>query len=400
MNHQEAGTNGDLLTATGVAGLDDVLGGGLTRDRLYLVEGNPGAGKTTLALHFLLHGAERGEAGSTSRSRRRRTSWTPSRRRTAGRSTAIDILELVAPEEELEPDNQYRHVPAVRGRAGRHDQGDPRRGRAGQAEAGRHRLALRDAAAGPEPAPLPPADPGAEAVLHRPGLHGPAPRRPDVRVDGPAAPEHRPRRAEPRAALAGVRRRAAAAPGREAPRPAVPGRLPRLRHRAGRPATSSRGSSPPSTCGAGRDGPAHERHRRARRAGRRRARVRDERARWSGPAGIGKSTLAHPVRQGRGRRGRAGGDLRLRRAHSRPSSAARPGLGMDLRPAIEAGRITIQPIDPAELSPGEFAHAVRRAVEGRGGLPAADRSSSSTASTATSTPCPRSGSSSSSSTSC
>jgi circadian clock protein KaiC len=48
--------------ATGVAGLDDVLGGGLPRDRLYVVEGDPGVGKTTLALQFLLAGQAAGES--------------------------------------------------------------------------------------------------------------------------------------------------------------------------------------------------------------------------------------------------------------------------------------------------------------------------------------------------
>ncbi|MDB5903722.1 MAG: circadian clock protein KaiC, partial [Betaproteobacteria bacterium] len=48
-------------SATGVPGLDDVLYGGLPRDRLYLVDGNPGVGKTTLALQFLLEGVRRGE---------------------------------------------------------------------------------------------------------------------------------------------------------------------------------------------------------------------------------------------------------------------------------------------------------------------------------------------------
>ena len=47
--------------STGVMGLDDVLHGGLTRDRLYLMEGMPGSGKTTLAFQFLLDGAKHGE---------------------------------------------------------------------------------------------------------------------------------------------------------------------------------------------------------------------------------------------------------------------------------------------------------------------------------------------------
>ena len=51
------------LASTGVAGLDDVLAGGLPRDRLYLIEGVPGSGKTTLALQFLMEGVRRGESG-------------------------------------------------------------------------------------------------------------------------------------------------------------------------------------------------------------------------------------------------------------------------------------------------------------------------------------------------
>jgi KaiC/GvpD/RAD55 family RecA-like ATPase len=40
----------------GVTGLDEILHGGLIPARLYLIDGNPGAGKTTLALHFLQEG--------------------------------------------------------------------------------------------------------------------------------------------------------------------------------------------------------------------------------------------------------------------------------------------------------------------------------------------------------
>jgi circadian clock protein KaiC len=45
----------------GVEGLDDVLGGGLPRNRVYLVQGDPGVGKTTLALQFLMEGVRLGE---------------------------------------------------------------------------------------------------------------------------------------------------------------------------------------------------------------------------------------------------------------------------------------------------------------------------------------------------
>ena len=47
----------------GIPGLDDILLGGLRRNRLFLIEGKPGSGKTTLALQFLLEGARTGEKG-------------------------------------------------------------------------------------------------------------------------------------------------------------------------------------------------------------------------------------------------------------------------------------------------------------------------------------------------
>src|SRR4026207_95354 len=49
--------------STGIEGLDDVLRGGFPANRLYLIEGDPGVGKTTLALQFLLEGARLGEPG-------------------------------------------------------------------------------------------------------------------------------------------------------------------------------------------------------------------------------------------------------------------------------------------------------------------------------------------------
>src|SRR5438552_10932453 len=51
----------DLRCASGVEGLDDILAGGLPSNCFYLVQGDPGSGKTTLALQFLFEGRRRGE---------------------------------------------------------------------------------------------------------------------------------------------------------------------------------------------------------------------------------------------------------------------------------------------------------------------------------------------------
>ena len=51
----------DELCSTGVEGLDDILAGGLPRGGFYLIQGDPGSGKTTLALQFLREGLRRGE---------------------------------------------------------------------------------------------------------------------------------------------------------------------------------------------------------------------------------------------------------------------------------------------------------------------------------------------------
>lgn len=61
--NKETAVGAQERIATGTRGLDDVLRGGLTPERLYLVEGTPGSGKTTLALKFLINGRDEGERG-------------------------------------------------------------------------------------------------------------------------------------------------------------------------------------------------------------------------------------------------------------------------------------------------------------------------------------------------
>src|SRR3982750_1510462 len=53
----------DEVAGTGIPGLDHIVRGGLPRNRMYLVQGDPGAGKTTMGLQFLLEGKRRGESG-------------------------------------------------------------------------------------------------------------------------------------------------------------------------------------------------------------------------------------------------------------------------------------------------------------------------------------------------
>jgi circadian clock protein KaiC len=94
------------LVATGIPGLDDVLGGGFTPNRVYLIEGNPGSGKTTLSLRWLLEGERIGEKGIYVTLSETKNELTAVAESHGWSLTGINIFELVAPESELEPDNQ------------------------------------------------------------------------------------------------------------------------------------------------------------------------------------------------------------------------------------------------------------------------------------------------------
>ena len=156
---------------TGVAGLDDILGGGLARRRLFLVEGVPGSGKTTLALQYLQAGAENGEAVLYVT-----LSETEEELRSVAEShgwglDGIEIRELTPPEAALDPDEQNTmfHPSEIELAATtKLILDDVERL---QADSGRLRLTVGIAAPGGHGTSLSPPDPRAEAVFRDPRLH-------------------------------------------------------------------------------------------------------------------------------------------------------------------------------------------------------------------------------------
>ncbi len=93
--------------STGVAGLDAILGGGVPRNRLYLVHGEPGCGKTTLALQFLLAGAKAGEPGLYVTLSETREELGAVVRSHGWSLEGVNVFEVRASEEELKPEEQY-----------------------------------------------------------------------------------------------------------------------------------------------------------------------------------------------------------------------------------------------------------------------------------------------------
>jgi circadian clock protein KaiC len=93
--------------SSGIEGLDDVLHGGLTPSRTYLVEGVPGSGKTTLGMQFLAAGARNGESVlyvTLSESAEELRDIADSHHWTLA---GIHVRELIPSERSLEPDDQY-----------------------------------------------------------------------------------------------------------------------------------------------------------------------------------------------------------------------------------------------------------------------------------------------------
>lgn len=91
---------------TGVPGLDEILCGGLIRNRIYLLDGPAGTGKTTLSLQYLLNGAAEGETGlyiTLSETKRELAAVAKSH---GWSLDSIQMVEMIADEAELEPESQ------------------------------------------------------------------------------------------------------------------------------------------------------------------------------------------------------------------------------------------------------------------------------------------------------
>ncbi|MDB5318644.1 MAG: kaiC 1 [Phycisphaerales bacterium] len=91
---------------TGIPGLDDILGGGFLPHRLYLVDGDPGAGKTTLSLQYLIEGQRLGEKGLYVTLSETREELLEVARSHGWSLEGLEIVELVASEKDLTSDTQ------------------------------------------------------------------------------------------------------------------------------------------------------------------------------------------------------------------------------------------------------------------------------------------------------
>lgn len=94
------------LSATGIAGLDEVLDGGFAPSRLYLIDGDPGSGKTTLGMQFLLEGVRAGERCLYVTLAETKVELEATARSHGWNLEGLDVLEVIPGDELLSPDHQ------------------------------------------------------------------------------------------------------------------------------------------------------------------------------------------------------------------------------------------------------------------------------------------------------
>ena len=99
----------ELRASTGVPGLDDVLSGGLPTGHLYLIEGDPGTGKTTVGLQFLMNGAAQHERGMYVALSESKTELEQGADSHGWSLDGIEIYEFAPTEKDLKREDQYSH---------------------------------------------------------------------------------------------------------------------------------------------------------------------------------------------------------------------------------------------------------------------------------------------------
>ncbi|HZT60302.1 MAG TPA: ATPase domain-containing protein [Pyrinomonadaceae bacterium] len=358
-----AAAEGDaqLRLATGSAGLDRVLEGGFPANRLYLLEGDPGTGKTTLALQFLLEGARRKEPVLYVTLSETKEELTAVAHSHGWSLEGVNLHELVPPEESLKAEAQYtifhpsevelgettraviEEVERIQPRRVVFDSlsemrllaRDPLRYR-------RQILALKQFFAGRKTTVLllddrtsTDADLQVQSIAHGVLMLE------QLELDYGAE-----RRRLRVSKLRGSRFRGGfhdftiRTGGVEVfPRLVAADRRAEFKQES----VASEVAELDALLGGGLD--------------------RGTATLVLGPAGCGKSSLAAHFAAAAAARGeRAAAFIFDEGVNTYLNRAA--GLGTDLRKEVEAGRLTLQQVDPAELSPGEFAHAVCEAVEG------------------------------------
>ncbi|HYE90013.1 MAG TPA: ATPase domain-containing protein [Terriglobales bacterium] len=349
--------------STSIDGLDMILGGrGLPANRLYLLEGDPGTGKTTLALQFLMEGIRRGEGALYVALSETREELRVIAESHGWNLDGIDVYEL-APEESLQPDAQYTVFhpselelgATMKGFLDKVDRTRPARivfdslseMRLLAGSALRYRrqiLALKQffAARG-----------GTVLLLDDRTAEGP-----DLQLQSIAhgvvtlhtlAPEY-----------GGARRRLRIMKVRGVDFQAgyhdyaiergglrVFPRLVAARHgQVFEEKTVTTGVAALDTLFGG-------------------GLVRGTTTLFLGPAGSGKSLVSTHIAGSAAARGENVAVYLFDEGLETFLRGGR-GIGLDLAPLLEAGRITVQQVNPAELSPGQFVHVVRDAVERRG----------------------------------
>lgn len=345
---------------TGSAGLDNILHGGFLANRLYLVEGDPGTGKTTLALKFLLEGAAQGEPVLYVTLSETKEELLAVAKSHGWSLDGVEIYELIPSEETLKTESQYtifhpsevelsettnavlEEVERIQPRRVVFDSLSEMRLLARDAlRYRRQMLALKQYFAGRQCTVLLLDDRtatsgdlqvqsiahGVVALEHIAMGYGAERRR--LRVAKLRGSKYRGGYHDfniERGGLAIYPRLVAAEHLEEFARGTVSSNVPELDALLG--GGLDRGSS----------------------------------TLMLGPAGSGKSSLAAQFLAAAAERGeRAAAYIFDENLNTYLSRAE--GIGTDMRDHVNAKRITVQQVDPAELSPGEFAHSVRRSVD-------------------------------------